>query len=767
MVPHSIADEQAGFLSQPAYEMRRRMSKIEEVENWAGLSLAAMFCGLAVIEKHPCLLEIGICTHDGTYSTDYCMHHLHIPENTSHTDRANMCIKHIIEQLKFFSTEHTLKFVGAGITEKSLEITPTLPSVLWKDMDIVPMVYKVAYIAPPSLANGVMGGEYEGEMAIIDVDEQADSAARKCTKDFGPGLNPCLTIGYRNQVFPDTGGRARLVCKLDEYQKTVMGEGTWNSAMKYAKELRMRKIKIAYFSSTPQGGGVALMRHALLRFFKMAGVQAAWYVPKPHPRVFRITKTNHNILQGVADPNLRLTKSQSAQIDEWILANAERSWLSPGGPLAVGGADVCIIDDPQMPALIPLIRRARPHVPIIYRSHIEIRSDLVAQKGSPQEEVWSYLWNYIKHADVFVSHPMESFVPNSVPLEKLALMPASTDWLDGLNKVLRVWDLRYYHHNFRTMCSAIHMAKLQFPQRNYIIQVARFDPSKGIPDAIDAFCKLRKKLDNELPFSRTPQLLICGHGAVDDPDASIIYDETMQLLESDKYARWANDIIVMRIGPSDQMLNALLTNATLALQLSTREGFEVKVSEALHHGKPTIATLAGGIPLQIQHGKTGFLVRPSDTDAVAGYMYKLWMDRDLREKISKAATKGVSDEAGTVGNALCWMYLATKLSTKGLSPADADRDGPGARWVFDLARKEAREPWREGEPRLPRGVFVERRKRELDNVVEEEMVEAVRALGKGGEEEEEEEEENVKVKVKVRDEVEEALKMWTEQAYAS
>ncbi|KAF8418597.1 hypothetical protein EV426DRAFT_539439 [Tirmania nivea] len=736
--------------------MRRRMSKIEEVENWAGLSLAVMFCGVAVIAKTPHLLEIGICTHDGTYSTDYCVHQLHIPEDASPADRARMCIKHIVEQLKFFSTEHTLKFIGAGITEKSLEVAPMLPSVLWHDMDIVAIVYKVAYIAPPSLANGAMGGELEENITVIDVDEQADSAARKCTKDFGPGLNPCLTIGYRNQVLPDTGHKARLVCNLDEYKGTVMSEGTWSSAMQYVKELRMRKIKIAYFSSTPQGGGVALMRHALLRFFRMAGVQASWYVPKPNPRVFRITKTNHNILQGVTGPDVRLTKSQSAQIDEWILANAERSWLPPGGPLAAGGADVVVIDDPQMPGLIPLIRRSRPDVPIIYRSHIEIRSDLVAQKGSPQEEVWSYLWNYIRHADVFVSHPMESFVPKSVPLEKLALMPASTDWLDGLNKVLREWDLRYYHHNFKTMCTDLHMAKLQYPQRNYIIQVARFDPSKGIPDVINAFCKLRKRLDDELPFSKTPQLLICGHGAVDDPDASIIYDEIMKLLESDRYARWANDIIVMRIGPSDQMLNALLTNARLALQLSIREGFEVKVSEALHHGKPTIATFAGGIPLQIQHGKTGFLVHPSDTDAVAGYMYKLWMDKNLRDRIAEAAARGVSDEAGTVGNALCWMYLATKLS-RGFKP--------GARWVFDLARKEAGEPWREGETRLPRGVFVERRRRELGDVEEGEVVEVVGGLGKDEVEIEVEEEEE-KVKLKVRDEVEE-MKKWGEEAYAS
>ena len=38
------------------------------------------------------------------------------------------------------------------------------------------------------------------------------------------------------------------------------------------------------------------------------------------------------------------------------------------------------------------------------------------------------------------------------------------------------------------------------------------------------------------------------------------------------------------------VLNVLMANAKFALQLSTREGFEVKVSEALHAGKPVIAS---------------------------------------------------------------------------------------------------------------------------------------------------------------------------------
>lgn len=81
-----------------------------------------------------------------------------------------------------------------------------------------------------------------------------------------------------------------------------------------------------------------------------------------------------------------------------------------------------------MPGLIPLIRKTRPEVPIIYRSHIEVRSDLIHIAGSPQSEVWGYLWDRIKLADLFISHPVDKFVPDSVPIETVGLLPAATDW---------------------------------------------------------------------------------------------------------------------------------------------------------------------------------------------------------------------------------------------------------------------------------------------------------------------------------------------------
>ena len=53
------------------------------------------------------------------------------------------------------------------------------------------------------------------------LDEQADTAARKCLMNFGPGNNPRLIIGPRNQVLVDNAGKVHLIDDIDEYKATV------------------------------------------------------------------------------------------------------------------------------------------------------------------------------------------------------------------------------------------------------------------------------------------------------------------------------------------------------------------------------------------------------------------------------------------------------------------------------------------------------------------------------------------------------------------
>ena len=105
---------------------------------------------------------------------------------------------------------------------------------------------------------------------------------------------------------------------------------------------------------------------------------------------------------------------------------------------------------------------------------------------------------------------------------------------------------------FRNLCVKEKMNELGWPLRDYIVQIARFDPSKGIPNVIDSYARFRKLMAEKQPDIEPPQMLICGHGAVDDPDASIIYDQISQLVASDKYKHYQQDIVLMRLPPSDQ-----------------------------------------------------------------------------------------------------------------------------------------------------------------------------------------------------------------------
>ncbi|KAG0136204.1 hypothetical protein HOY82DRAFT_625859 [Tuber indicum] len=679
----------------PSQETGASINLSTEKTAWAGMTRAPLYIGAAAIAGGNSAVTIGIIVHDGTHALDYCIDPLTVMEGGN---MRQIVMRYTIAKIQVYAMKHHAKFVGAGITAGLEDVCPGICASLWKDLDIVAMKLEVQTTAHCASKNT--------RTIPIQVGELADAAARKCFRYFDDNHNPDLIFSFRNQVLLDADGAIKLVANLKEYENTVHS-GTWDTVLKYAYQLRGYKngqtegdpqcppTKIAFFSATPQGGGVALMRHALVRFCSDLGVELNWYIPKPNPEAFRITKTNHNILQGVADPEARFDAEKQTLLNEWTAENAKRYWLSSGGPLARGGADVVIIDDPQMPALIPLIKKVRPEVKIIYRSHIEIRSDLVERPGSHQEEVWKWIWDCVKQADIFISHPVDKFVPNDVPLAMVGLMPACTDWLDGLNKPLGEEDLRFYHDNLRNSCNELKVTKLLYPEREYITQIARFDPSKGIPDVLESYHKLCTRINSDTPEMVPPQLLLCGHGAIDDPDALIVYNETIKLLEHPKYAEITKDVVVMRIGPSDQMLNALLTTAKLVVQLSLREGFEVKVSEALHHGKPVVATRAGGIPLEIEHGKSGFLVEVGDTQSVADHLFDLYTDDDLYTRMSEYAKASVSDEVGTVGNAACWLYLAAKLARGQVLK-------PNGKWITDMARAEAGQDYEDGEPRLPR-----------------------------------------------------------------
>ncbi|KAI8391035.1 uncharacterized protein BYT42DRAFT_555348 [Radiomyces spectabilis] len=593
----------------------------------------------------------SICVHDGAYTTDYYSGHL--ADHKEGLDKKE-CVREALEELKkvvkLFATSQHYKvqliacsyLIAKQYIRDEDKPEHSAMSDFWREFDAIP--FRV---------------QTHGDTS----DERASAAVRKAVMWISPqypGNLPRISVGYRHEVEVDFNNIIHLVDLVD-YKESVKAE-TWRVWSEISQVFKNRNLRVSFFNSTPQGGGVALMRHALLRFLNLNGIKVHWYVARPKPEVFDITKRKfHNVLQGVAAPNVRLTAEDKQTFIDWSNDNVNRFWGDEKGPLR--NSDVIVIDDPQVCGIIPHIKRCSPNTRIIFRSHIEIRADLIRDyPDGPQAETWNFLWQFIKYADLFVAHPIQNFVPDVVPRRNVVLLPAATDPLDGLNKELTGWCVTYYRSVFNRICVDQGANEVDW-KRPYITQVARFDPSKGIPDVLEAYRLLRERMDKEgVEEYRIPQLIICGHGSIDDPDGTIIYEQTHEVINSPPFASIATDIIAARLPACDQLLNMVLRGAHIALQLSHREGFEVKVTEAFQKGVPVIAYRAGGIPLQIREDVTGFLVTIGDVKGVANKLYELMQDRELHERMSSAALELLTEEYFTVWNATSWLFMCNELT---------------------------------------------------------------------------------------------------------
>ncbi|OAG31843.1 hypothetical protein NEDG_00318 [Nematocida displodere] len=537
-----------------------------------------------------------------------------------------------------YSKGNAIKIVGAGIATSALTISnfgDRLKELLWKKYDILPCFFSG-------------GGKA--------IDQQSESLARKCAHLFGQENLPRLSIMENNRVNIDTGNI--WFCSLKDYQTELGDKGTVLLEDLIAAHADTNTQKVAFFSSTPQGGGVALMRHALVRFFQMLGTDASWYVCVPSPSVFAITKKKfHNILQGVAPPDVELTDEDKSKVEKWLTMNYEANWRS-----VIQQCSVVVLDDHQVSGLVPMIKRDNKNVKIIYRSHIQIRSELM-KDNTPIKRVWDYLWQSLKDVDYFVSHPIDTAVPEDVPKEKVIFQPAGTDTLDGLNKTLSESMNRYYQNVFNRVCIDNGETLVNFANP-YIVQIARFDPSKGIPDLLDAYYRLyamhMEKQEHE-PF--IVGLVLCGHGSVDDPESSTIFDRLGVLLNQEKYLPIKHLITKIRLPPSDQLLNVILRNAKVCCQLSVCEGYEVKVTESLLKGVPPIVYSVGGLPLQVKNGVNGYVVEKGNTTQVAEHLYALFYDSALYRQIKQSINPKDFLHITTPFQALFWLKLFKMADT--------------------------------------------------------------------------------------------------------
>ena len=153
-----------------------------------------------------------------------------------------------------------------------------------------------------------------------------------------------------------------------------------------------------------------------------------------------------------------------------------------------------------------------------------------------------------------------------------------------------------------------------------------------------------------------------------DPERVRVFHDILTLLDSNRYA---SDVILCRAPPCDRLLKSVLRGALAAVHLTIREGFEIKVTEAITKGRkrlskgiiclgiPVIAYRTGGIPIKVQDGVTGFLCECGDVKGVAEKIREITLQDEncVRARLSKNGLDQESSRFFSVVQAVNWLYL--------------------------------------------------------------------------------------------------------------
>lgn len=143
--------------------------------------------------------------------------------------------------------------------------------------------------------------------------------------------------------------------------------------------------------------------------------------------------------------------------------------------------------------------------------------------------------------------------------------------------------------------------------------------------------------------------------AHDDPEGWVYYEKTARHAGEDHNIHFLTDIV----GVNDLEVNAFQRASNVALQMSTREGFGLSVTEALWKEVPVIGRGVGGIPLQIINRVNGFLIK--NTKEAAEKTVYLLQHRKQKEKMGKKGKEHILENFLITRHLKDYLELFTQL----------------------------------------------------------------------------------------------------------
>ena len=158
-----------------------------------------------------------------------------------------------------------------------------------------------------------------------------------------------------------------------------------------------------------------------------------------------------------------------------------------------------------------------------------------------------------------------------------------------------------------------------------VLQLARIIQQKRQEDVVRAFVLARQHVP-------TLRCLLVGW---EDPRYSGPFNSYREELEHIAREAGLGDSLI--IAPPRPDAPELLAASDIVVMPSIEDAWNLVVTEAMACGKPVIGTESGGIPEQVVHGTTGFLVPPRSPEALARYIIWLALDAPLRWRMGRAA----------------------------------------------------------------------------------------------------------------------------------
>jgi trehalose synthase len=373
--------------------------------------------------------------------------------------------------------------------------------------------------------------------------------------------------------------------RLSDY-RPIIGPAAADEISALGNTLKGRRV--AHVNATAYGGGVAELLHSLVPLMRDVGVDAHWFVLSGSEAFFEATKTIHNALQGDPKGLTPEMESEYRRVNEENASGFEDEF------------DIVVIHDPQPAPLANLVERRGKW---IWRCHIDLTS--------PNGSVLGFLQPYLEAYDAAIfSH--ESYAPGGVHFRKLVVSPPAIDPLSPKNRDITDEE------------RASILSRFAFdPRRPVMSQVGRFDPWKDPLGIIDAYRLVKKAIPDV-------QLLMIGSMAKDDPEGWLWFEKTVRHAGDDPDVHFLTDLRGVRA----LEVNVLQRETDVALAKSVREGFGLIVSEALWKGVPVVGGNVGGIRIQVEDGRHGFLV--SSVEDAAARTIELLRDDARRNSMGRA-----------------------------------------------------------------------------------------------------------------------------------